>query len=77
MIAPADIAEAIRTHGARRVYAVANAAFTNRAELHAIGLQAENMGDVNAIQSAAFKELGPADKAIDLAQTTAAMQRKV
>ena len=58
----------IQTHGARAVYAAANNAFAgNRAVFVAMGLQVANLADINAIQTEAFKQLGPADKAIDLA----------
>ena len=71
MIDANKIQAAIREHGARKVYQVANAAFANRAALQEVGLSAANMADVNAVQSAAFAELGPADKAIDYAQASA------
>jgi hypothetical protein len=71
MIDQKSIAAAIRQHGARKVYKIANAAFANRSELRKIGLLAENMADVNAVQSAAFAELGDADRAIDHAQASA------
>lgn len=70
MIDQKAIAAAIRQHGARKVHKVANAAFANRAALQTIGLHADNMADVNAVQSEAFRQLGEADKAIDYAQVT-------
>lgn len=59
---------AIQTHGARAVYAAANKAFAgDRSALVKMGLHVANMADINAIQTEAFRQLGPADKAIDLA----------
>lgn len=68
MIATEQIQTATRTHGARAVYAAANKAFGgNRSALVAMGLQVADLADINAIQTEAFRQLGPADKAIDLA----------
>ena len=68
MITVAQTQTTIQTHGARAVYAAANKAFSgDRSALVKMGLRVVNMADINAIQTEAFKQLGPADKAIDLA----------
>ncbi len=74
MIDKTTIQAAIRTHGARKVYSVANSAFANRSVLSRIGLSAANMADVNEVQAEAYRQLGEADQAIDLAQATASLE---
>lgn len=66
-------ADAIRKHGAQVVYDAANRQMTGEMEtgLASVGLAAKTLGDVYAIQSAAYAELGDAAKAIDHAQVTA------
>lgn len=70
-------AEAIRKYGAQAVYTAANhhAAGNAQCGLVTVELEAKNMGDVFAIQSAAYAELGDAAKAIDYAQATAALSK--
>ncbi len=65
------ILAAIRTHGARAVYAAANARFAgDRSKLQAVGLIATDLATANEIQTEAFHQLGAADKAIDLASAS-------
>ncbi|WP_333906955.1 hypothetical protein [Delftia acidovorans] len=65
--------EAIRKHGARAVYDAANRHMAGDKErgLSTVGLGAKTMGDVYAIQSQAYAELGDAAKVIDYADANA------
>lgn len=66
------IQTAIQHYGARAVYAAANAKMSgDGTKLAAMGLDTKTMGDVYAIQSEAYKQLGDADKAIDHADVSA------
>lgn len=67
--------QAIQQHGAKAVYqaATAHMAGDKANGLSKVGLQAKTMGDVFAIQTEAYKQMGPADQAIDNAQATAAL----
>lgn len=67
----AKIQAAIQMHGARAVYAAANLRFSgDSSKLAAMGLDAPTLADANEIQSEAFRQMGAADRAIDLACTT-------
>lgn len=70
------IQQAIQQHGAKAVYQAANAQMAgNKAEgLAKVGLTAKTMGEVFAIQTEAYKQMGAADQAIDNAQATAALE---
>lgn len=65
--------EAIREHGAQAVYDAANRhmAGDKARGLSTVGLSVKTMGDVYAIQSQAYAELGDAAKAIDYADANA------
>lgn len=65
------IQSAIQQHGARAVYAAANLRFAgDRSKLAALGLAAPTLADAGEIQSEAFRQMGAADRAIDLASAT-------
>ena len=68
--------QAIQQHGAKAVYqaATAHMAGDKANGLSKVGLAAATMGDVFAIQTEAYKQMGPADQAIDNAQATAALE---
>jgi hypothetical protein len=68
--------QAIQQHGAKAVYqaATAHMAGDKANGLDKVGLTATTMGDVFAIQTEAYKQMGPADQAIDNAQTTATLE---
>lgn len=64
--------DAIRQHGARAVYQAAIDRLQGNARpLASIGLSAPDLAEANRIMSAAFAELGPADRAIDKASAQA------
>lgn len=66
------VSGAIKTHGAKRVYEAAAARMSgNPAQLQACGLEAATIGEANAIMSAAFEQMGPAERAADLADASA------
>lgn len=66
------IQTAIQQHGARAVYAAANARMAgDRTKLAAVGLVADDLAQANMIQMEAFRQLGAADRAIDHADATA------
>jgi hypothetical protein len=69
--------EAIREHGAQAVYDAANRhmAGDKVQGLCTVGLSAKTMGDVYAIQSQAYAELGDAAKVIDYAKAQADLSR--
>lgn len=69
--------DAIRTHGAKAVYDAASRhmAGDRVRGLASVGLSATTMGDVYAIQSAAYAELGDAARAIDYAKTQADLSK--
>lgn len=70
-------AEAIRLHGAQAVYDAASRhmAGDKARGLACIGLTAATMGDVYAIQSAAYSELEETARAIDQAKAQADLTR--
>jgi predicted HicB family RNase H-like nuclease len=67
--------QAIQQHGAKAVYqaATSHMAGDKANGLAKVGLTAKTLGEVFAIQSEAYKQMGPADQAIDHAQATAAL----
>jgi hypothetical protein len=67
--------QAIQQHGAKAVYqaATSHMAGDKPNGLAKVGLTAKTMGEVFAIQTEAFKQMGPADQAIDHAQAKAAL----
>ena len=67
--------QAIQQHSAKAVYqaATAHMAGDKANGLAKVGLTAKTMGDVFAIQTEAYKQMGPADQAIDHAQATASL----
>ena len=67
--------KAIQQHGARAVYqaATSHMAGDKANGLTKVGLDAKTMGEVFSIQTEAYKQMGPADQAIDNAQATAAL----
>lgn len=69
------IQQAIQQHGAKAVYeaATAHMAGDKKNGLTKVGLQAKTMGEVFAIQTEAYKQMGQADQAIDNAQAHAAL----
>lgn len=68
-----QILESIRIHGAQAVYDAANRHMTDGQALASVGLMPTTMGDVFAIHSAAYAQLGDAAKVIDYAQAQAAL----
>jgi uncharacterized protein (DUF4415 family) len=68
--------QAIQKHGAKAVYqaATAHMAGDKANGLTKVGLVANTMGEVFAIQTEAYKQMGPADQAIDAADATAALE---
>ena len=68
--------QAIQQHGAKAVYqaATAHMAGDKANGLDKVGLTAKTMGDVFGIQTEAYKQMGPADQAIDNAQAAAALE---
>lgn len=68
--------QAIQQHGAKAVYqaATAHMAGDKANGLSKVGLAAATMGDVFAIQTEAYKQMGPADQAIDNAQAAATLE---
>ena len=70
-------ADAIRMHGAQTVYDAAGRHMAGDVArgLASVGLAARTMGDVWAIHSAAYAELGDAAKAIDYAKAHADLSR--
>lgn len=69
--------EAIRAHGAQAVYDAAcrHTAGDIDKGLPSVGLTASTMGDVYAIQSEAYAQLGEAARAIDYAKSQASLDR--
>lgn len=67
------IQQAIQQHGAKAVYkaATAHMAGDKVNGLSSVGLSATTMGEVFAVQTEAYKQMGPADQAIDYAQAGA------
>ena len=62
---------AIQQHGAKAVYEAANRRFArDPSKLAAMGLYAPTLADASEIQSEAFRQMGAADRAIDLASAT-------
>ena len=71
-----NIQQAIQQHGAKAVYqaATAHMAGDKSNGLFKVGLTAKTMGDVFAIQTEAYKQMGPAPQVIDSAQAGAALE---
>jgi hypothetical protein len=67
------ITEAIQTHGAQAVYDAASRHMGGdfKHGLASVGLSAQTMADVFAIQSRAYAEMGLAARAIDYAKAQA------
>lgn len=76
MIDSTKVQEAIRTHGAQACYDAASRHMGGDVArgLKAVGLAAETLGDVYAVMSAAYAELGDAAKVIDYARATAELK---
>lgn len=74
-----NIQKAIQEHGARAVYeaATAHMAGDTARGLALVGLSADTMGQVFAVQTEAYKQLGEADKAIDYASAGAELDQIV
>ena len=72
-----NTSEAIRVHGAQAVYDAANRHMAGDTErgLVSVGLTASTMGDVWAVQSQAYAEMGDAARVIDHARATAELKR--
>lgn len=72
-----NIQKAIQEHGARAVYeaATAHMAGDTARGLASVGLSADTMGQVFAVQTEAYKQMGEADKAIDYAQAGAQLEQ--
>lgn len=70
------IQRAIQDHGAKAVYqaATAHMAGDKVNGLAKVGLSATTMGEVFAIQTEAYKQMGEADKAIDYAMASAELE---
>lgn len=69
--------EAIRLHGASAVYQAAyrHMGGNTARGLSTVGLSARTMADVNAILSAAYAKMGDSARAIDYADSTAALSK--
>lgn len=72
-----EVNAAISAHGAKAVYDAANRQFAGDKlrGLASVGLVATNLAEVDAVQTEAFRQLGPAARAIDHAQVTASLER--
>ncbi len=72
----ASINAAIAEHGAAKVYAAATKHMAGQQpDLSSLGLRPKTLRDVYDALSEAYNQLGEADKAIDAAQTSAALKR--
>lgn len=68
-----EVQKAIRAHGARVVYqaAISRMSGDGGAALAAVGLVAQDLAQANKIMTAAFKQMGAADRAVDKASAQA------
>jgi hypothetical protein len=71
------IDNAIKTHGAKKVYQAAAARLSgNRSAWQAVGLpDSKHLGEVNEVMSVAFARLTDSERSADLRQTNAALDR--
>jgi hypothetical protein len=72
-----NIQSAISKHGAAAVYAAAHQHAAGHQTLPAVGLQPRTLADVWEIMSAAYAALDPAGRAIENAQSSAALELKI